>query len=237
MAAIVPLTALGDDALLARLGSKGRIRARIAFPSRAFARHGTTVDTGLLVVDRTEPDGPPPPLTGGEDLAACAALAAAVTGRAGVKPRARLEVAASAFLTSRNRSLALPSGRLGFLTGAAPVAYQCRPWAGVGDGARIVDGDVVQQPPSGFRPGGRLLGRAALGHRGAQQKREYEEETKRRRHGGILFVRLALTSSMHAQVARGSRGPGASTDTRQSGAQSHAQVEDVCGQSLQPPCP
>lgn len=132
MAAIVPLTALGDDALLARLGSKGRIRARIAFPSRAFARHGTTVDTGLLVVDRTEPDGPPPPLTGGEDLAACAALAAAVTGRAGVKPRARLEVAASAFLTSRNRSLALPSGRLGFLTGAAPVAYQCRPWAGEG---------------------------------------------------------------------------------------------------------
>jgi len=132
MAAIVPLTALTDDALLKRLGARGRIQARIAFPARAFAKHGTTVDTGLLVVDRVEPVGETVVLSNGEDLAACASLAAAVPVRVGAKTRVRLEVAASAFLAPRDRSLAMPSGRLGFLSGAAPVAYETRPWTGEG---------------------------------------------------------------------------------------------------------
>ncbi|MDQ8027590.1 MAG: strawberry notch family protein [Brevundimonas sp.] len=132
LAAIVPVSALLDDSLMRRLGARGRLIARIGLPSRAFARHGTSVETGLLVVDRREGDPTVPALASGEDLAACAALAAAVPERATARPRVRLEIAAHALLAPRDRSLALPSGRLGFLAGAAPVAYETRPWSGEG---------------------------------------------------------------------------------------------------------
>ena len=132
LAAVVPITALTDAALLARLGGKGAIIGRIGFPPRAFAKHGTSVETGLLVVDRADGGADPAPLQNGEDLAACARLAAGVVARTGAKPRARLELSASAFLAPRDRSLALPSGRLRFLAGAAPIAYETRPWGGEG---------------------------------------------------------------------------------------------------------
>lgn len=132
LVAVVPLTALTDDGLLARLRSKGRLQARIAFPPRAFYRHGTTVDTGLLVLDRLEPTAEIAPLVSAEDLVESATSAAAVPPRSGARPRVRLEVTANALLALRDRSLAMPSGRLGFLAGAAPVAYETRAWTGEG---------------------------------------------------------------------------------------------------------
>ena len=132
IAAILPMTALADAALMTRLGAMGRIQARMAFPARAFARHGTGVETGLLVIDRIAPGDGLVPLSGGDDLAACAALAAAVPDRVGARARVRLEAVTRAFLAPRERSLAFPAGRLAFLAGAAPVAYQTRPWAGEG---------------------------------------------------------------------------------------------------------
>ncbi|WP_029416619.1 strawberry notch-like NTP hydrolase domain-containing protein [Brevundimonas bacteroides] len=132
LAAVVPMTALTDDAMMRRLGAQGRILARIGFPPRAFARHGTSVETGLLVMDRLEPRSGIAPLAHGDDLAGCAALASAIDERVTARPRVRLEVAAHALLAPRDRSLALPSGRLGFLTGASPVAYRTLPWAGEG---------------------------------------------------------------------------------------------------------
>ena len=70
LAAIVPFSALVDDVLVSRLGARGRVRGRIAFPSRAFARHGTSVETGLLVIDKAEASGAAAPFVAGEDLAA-----------------------------------------------------------------------------------------------------------------------------------------------------------------------
>ena len=118
VAAVLPMTALSDDGLMGRLAAEGRVLARIGFPPRAFAKHGTSVETGLLVMDRLEGRSEIAPLVHGEDLAACAALTSAVPERATAKPRVRLEVAAQALLAPRDRSLALPSGRLGFLAGA-----------------------------------------------------------------------------------------------------------------------
>ena len=54
LAAIVPLTALTDASLLRRFGEARRVVGRIAFPPHAFAKHGTAVETGLLVIDRAE---------------------------------------------------------------------------------------------------------------------------------------------------------------------------------------
>lgn len=132
LAAVVPMTALTDDDLMRRLATRGRIVARIAFPARAFARHGTSVETGLLVIDRVGDGAGIVPLANAEDLAACAALASAVPERAAAKPRARIEIATHALLSPRDRSLALPSGRLGFLAGASPVVFESRPWSGEG---------------------------------------------------------------------------------------------------------
>ena len=132
LVAIVPLTALTDDRLLGRLRSRGRLLARIAFPSRAFSRHGTTVDTGLLVLDRLEPEVDDAPLSQADDLVEAAGLAASVAARRGARARVRLEIAAGALVAPRDRSIALPSGRLAFLTGAAPVGYASRAWSGEG---------------------------------------------------------------------------------------------------------
>lgn len=121
MAAIVPLTALSDSGLRQRLERHGVMTAAVVFPARAFSRHGTSVETGLLVMDRgtvTPWDGR---LHQPEDLAAAARLVATLPGRATARPRARVALHAAAVLAPRERGLALPSGRLAFLTSAAPL--------------------------------------------------------------------------------------------------------------------
>ena len=58
--------------------ARGPIRLRLAFPTRAYAKHGTSVETGLLVVDRGAPGGVCPPVAAVATLADAAGAAARV---------------------------------------------------------------------------------------------------------------------------------------------------------------
>lgn len=132
LSAIVPLTALTDEPLLRRLSRIGVVIGRLALPRGAFAKHGTSVETGVLVMDRRDGESAPAPLILADDLEAAVQAVAALPPRVGAMPRVRHEVSASAFLGPRERRLALPCGRLAFLGGAAPVAYAVQAWAGEG---------------------------------------------------------------------------------------------------------
>jgi protein-L-isoaspartate O-methyltransferase len=132
MAAIVPLTALSDRGLRHGLERHGAMTAAVAFPARAFARHGTSVETGLLVMDRGGGDPWDGVVHQPEDLAAVARLVASLGGRATARPRVRVALDAAAVLAPRERGLALPSGRLAFLNGAMPLDYAARDWTGEG---------------------------------------------------------------------------------------------------------
>ena len=132
MAAIAPLTALADPSTRRALEAHGAVVAAIAFPARAFAKHGTAVETGLLVVDRASDlcwDGR---LQEPDDWSAMAGLIQGLAPRATARPRARVALAAPSLLAPRDRALALPSGRLAFLSGAAPIGYAVKAWSGEG---------------------------------------------------------------------------------------------------------
>ncbi len=129
MAAIVPLTALADTGLRRALERYGAMVCAVAFPSRAFAKHGTSVETGLLVMDRRQAATWDGLLHQPENLEGTARILAAIPARATAKPRVRLTLDAGAF-APRERGLALPTGRLGFLAGATPLAYEVRAWTG-----------------------------------------------------------------------------------------------------------
>ena len=132
LAAIVPLTALTDASLLRRFGEARRVVGRIAFPPHAFAKHGTAVETGLLVIDRAEGAAEAAPVQTSDDLQDAARKVGALAPRVGARPRTRLPVTTDALLGPRARGLALPSGRLAFLAGAAPLAYEVQAWTGEG---------------------------------------------------------------------------------------------------------
>jgi len=132
LAAIVPVTALTNDGLLRRLGAVGAIIARITLPTGAFAKHGTSVETGLLVVDRSAETTEVPAVLSADDLKGAAKVIAALPARVGAKPRARLQLSLGSLVGPRERGLALPSGRLAFLAGATPLAYEVGPWKGEG---------------------------------------------------------------------------------------------------------
>jgi len=132
MAAIAPLTALADAATRRVLERHGAMVAAIAFPTRAFARHGTSVETGLLVMDRTSDGAWDGRLHQPEDWPAMAGLIQGLTPRVTARPRARVELAATSLLAPRDRALALPSGRLAFLSGAASLGYEVKAWLGEG---------------------------------------------------------------------------------------------------------
>jgi protein-L-isoaspartate O-methyltransferase len=155
LAAIVPLVALTEEALLRRLGRDGAVIGRIALPSRGFVKHGTSVETGLLIVDRTDAAGGLPPVIEGEDPAAAIAAILTLPERHGARPRVRTEVDVQAFLSPRDRRPAAPARRLALLAGAAPLSYAVRPWRGEGrdvglyqahDLARIVLPDPRPHP-------------------------------------------------------------------------------------------
>ncbi len=132
LAAIVPARLLEDAAALRALTGRGRVVLRLAFPARAYAKHGTAVETGLIVVDRAVPCAHMPALKQSDTLADAAQAAATVDRRPTAQPRQFRVVAPSALLAPRARALATPSGRLAFLSGAAPVAYQTCAWSGEG---------------------------------------------------------------------------------------------------------
>ncbi|MBI1684214.1 strawberry notch-like NTP hydrolase domain-containing protein [Caulobacter hibisci] len=131
LCAIVPAGLFEDAGTLGKLASGGAILARLAFPARAYAGHGTSVETGLLVIDR----GAEPvmaPCRACDSLADAALAVAALPPRSSAKPRRFQLVAQSAVLAPRARSLAAPSGRLAFLTDTRPLAYRLIDWTGEG---------------------------------------------------------------------------------------------------------
>lgn len=131
LAAIVPVRCLEDEPALMRLAAQGAIVGRIAFPPRAYVGHGTSVDTGLLVVDRGG-HGQRAALVACQDLAEAAQATAAISARPGAKVRSVRAVSTAAVLAPKARALNPPSGRLGFVTEAVPLDYRIIDWSGEG---------------------------------------------------------------------------------------------------------
>lgn len=127
IAAIVPATyfASKDLDLLSRTH---QVRGRILLPTNAFYKHGTTVDTGLLVVDRLASDGSLPAVVPCETLDDAIAAVEALVDRAKAKPRAFRVVAGSSQLVRPLGSVA--SNRLKLLSSIAALDYAVKPWAG-----------------------------------------------------------------------------------------------------------
>jgi hypothetical protein len=130
LAAIVPGRLFEDEPAQRRLAARGAVRLRLAFPDRAYAKHGASVDTGLLVLDRGAASPEIPRLVRAGDLAEAAAAAAAVAPRANAQPRA-FRAVHPAMLIPRARAVA-PPARLALIADAAPVAYDLHPWSGEG---------------------------------------------------------------------------------------------------------
>jgi hypothetical protein len=131
MAAIVPASALSDAGLWSMLARQGSVVGALALPPRAFARHGTSVETGLLVMDRSaEPRPWAGPVADAADLAEAARLVAALPPRP--TAQARVFRAVSSGFAPRARRLGGPEPGLRFLEGAGPVEYTVQPWSGEG---------------------------------------------------------------------------------------------------------
>jgi hypothetical protein len=132
LSAIVPTRLLEDAAALRALGARGPVVLKLAFPPRAYAKHGTSVETGLLVVDRGAPVAETPNLIAAETLADAASAAVGVAPRPTAQPRQFRTVAQISLLAPRARATATPSNRLAFLASAAAVTYQTKNWSGEG---------------------------------------------------------------------------------------------------------
>ncbi|WP_293680764.1 strawberry notch family protein [uncultured Phenylobacterium sp.] len=132
LAAIVPTRVFDDAEALRALTARGRVVLRLAFPVRAYAKHGTSVETGLLVVDRGMADAAMPAVIAAETLADAARAASAVVARPTAQARQFRSLDTVALLPPRARALATPSGRLAFLANTAAVAYETCPWSGEG---------------------------------------------------------------------------------------------------------
>ena len=132
LSAIVPARLFDDAPAMRAFAARGRLVLRVAFPPRAYARHGTSVETGLLVIDRGAPYPEVPPVLSADTLADAAQAVAGVAPRPTARPRQFRTVDQAALLVPRARALAMPSGRLAFLADTAPVAYETCPWSGEG---------------------------------------------------------------------------------------------------------
>ncbi len=132
LAAIVPERLFADDQAMRALSVRGRVVLRLRFPPCAYAKHGTSVETGLLVVDRGGAAEPLAPVLCAETLADAALAAAAAPARPTAQTRQFRTVNPTAILVPKARALATPAGRLGFLTETAPVAYETCLWSGEG---------------------------------------------------------------------------------------------------------
>ncbi|PZR35481.1 bifunctional class I SAM-dependent methyltransferase/DEAD/DEAH box helicase [Caulobacter segnis] len=128
---IVPLRRLEAEARLAGLAARGTIVGRIALPPRAFAGQGTSVETGLLVVDRGAA-GPIAPLQACDDLAEAAGRVAALPARPSAKPRVFRTVVQPAAFVGRERGPAGPGRRLALLAQTRTLDYAVIDWRGEG---------------------------------------------------------------------------------------------------------
>ncbi len=132
MAAIVSTRLFDDGAAMRALAARGRIRLRLCFPTGAYAKHGTSVDTGLIVVDRGVADRAIPAIVCADTLVEAATAAAGVDPRPTAQARQFRPVDRAAFLAPRAREIAAPAGRLALLADTAQVAYDIKAWTGEG---------------------------------------------------------------------------------------------------------
>lgn len=119
MSAIVPASFLDGPGPLA-LARAGKIQTMLAFPNRAFAKHGTSVETGLVVVDRIAPREGLPRLVVPETLEEAIATLQGVEPRLTAKPR---DFLTNPFAAPRPASAALRSAKFGFLANPVPIGY------------------------------------------------------------------------------------------------------------------
>jgi len=123
LAAIAPIAATDDRAVRRSLETHGRIVAAIAFPGRGFAKHGTSVETVLLVADRSLDGGWDGQVRRPQDVSAMVGLIQALPARAGARPLQRVSGYFAATVSPRTRGAAGPSG---------PLTYRIKRWGGEG---------------------------------------------------------------------------------------------------------
>lgn len=130
MSAVVPIRAFHDTQLLAAMSALGQVQAMIQLPDRAFAKHGTDVGAGLLVVDRRDSATELAcRTTVCEDLAAASAAVRAVAARDNIQPRSfREHVGALGSISAR----AAGGGRPSMAMQASRLDYDVVPWTGEG---------------------------------------------------------------------------------------------------------
>ncbi|PIB95299.1 bifunctional class I SAM-dependent methyltransferase/DEAD/DEAH box helicase [Caulobacter sp. X] len=129
LVAIVPQRALTDLTLTKALCAHGAIVGRVHLPANAFAKHGTSVDTALLIVDRGR-DAPIAPIHDDDDVEAVITALQALPQRLTAKPRVFRTV--SAPLAQRVRGPGVGGRRFALFESVAPVTYEVIDWTGEG---------------------------------------------------------------------------------------------------------
>jgi hypothetical protein len=132
MAAVAPARVFADPAALAGLSRRGRVVGALAFPPRAYAKHGVSIDIGILVVDRGPADPAIPEVVACDTVAAAAIAATQLAPRPTAQARPFRTAPAVTAFAARPRALAGPSVRLGFLASAQPLEYVVKSWSGEG---------------------------------------------------------------------------------------------------------
>lgn len=126
LVAIVPSNFLESKTIL-KLNMLGKVQCMMIFPERVFYKHGTTVETGLLVLDRVLPPDGMASILVPDSLAEAIDMLVGVPERVAAKPRAFLQNTGVPIRTTQS---AARSTKFSFLNGAAPMAYQVVDWSG-----------------------------------------------------------------------------------------------------------
>lgn len=127
VAAIVP-AGYFESADLRRLALDCKVRGLIVLPANAFYKHGTSVDTGLIIIDRVSGDGLVPKAVLCEGLEEAVEAVQSVAPRGNARPRLFRTVTTAVTDTPSNKPLS--SGRLRLLSAVGELAYQPKAWTG-----------------------------------------------------------------------------------------------------------
>lgn len=124
MVAIVPARALTDLSLMRSLGDQGAVIGRITLPSRAFAKHGTSVETALLIVER-RPSQSLAPIIDTPEVDQIIAAIKALPSRLTAKPRLFRTYTPGA-ISARPRGPGAGASRFALFESVAPIVYTAR---------------------------------------------------------------------------------------------------------------
>jgi hypothetical protein len=132
ISAIVPATFFDSDNLT-QLMRQFALRARIILPQNAFSKHGTSVETALLVFDRITPEGSVPAIVIAESLQQAVEAVLSIPARITAKPRIYRSAGPVAVISEAVGSRPTVTTRLAFLQTTSHVAYVPVEWAGIGE--------------------------------------------------------------------------------------------------------